>query len=66
MVEEILMEEDKGQHQDMLEKEQRLRETLLECVVLVRFARKYNATTYDDSDIDFIAAACGVSDYRKT
>jgi hypothetical protein len=53
------------QHQDMLEKEERLREILLECVALVRFARKYNATEFKDSDIDFVAAACGVSDYRS-
>ncbi len=55
-----------AQHQDQLEKEQRLEEILCEILAVVRCMRKFKTDTFlDDEAVDFVAAACGKSDYRK-
>ena len=50
------------QHQDQLEKEQRLEEILLKMWEIAAYSYK---TDFTKEDVDFVAAACGKSDYRK-
>ena len=52
-----------AQHQDQLEKEQRLEEILIEIYGIVMYSSQ--GTSLTEEDIDFVAAACGKSDYRK-
>ena len=63
MTELILMEENDGQQQeqDVAEREERLREILK----VLWHGAGYEDTRWDTDDIDFIAACCGISDYRK-
>ena len=63
MTELIPMEENDGQQQeqDVAEREERLREIL----EVLWHGAGYEDTRWDTDDIDFIAACCGVADYRK-
>ena len=53
--------QDMEQQQDMAEREEKLREILK----VLWHGAGYEDTRWDTDDIDFIAACCGVADYRK-
>ena len=60
------IDDSSAQHQDQLEKEQRLEEILRYLYNHFLFLGiNRTKTIVSKEDIDFVAAACGKSDYRK-
>lgn len=58
---------DQSQHQDQLEKEELLREILQELKKRIHiYPSNVVEIQLTMADIDFVACACGLSDYRQT
>ncbi|MCR4307438.1 MAG: hypothetical protein NUV80_02680 [Candidatus Berkelbacteria bacterium] len=57
-------EQDSAQHQDQLENEEQLREILISMWNAAKYSKYWSDQIITPEDVDFVACALGLSNYR--